>query len=235
MLGWFLGKRYRSIRDTLVPFRKDQGRGDLAARLIEIAPDFKKVRSVFNDCRYDANPRGLDLLYSAMVDRLRKEGVNPETRSFFIEEKIQDLGEKEIDEAVSEFEEIHLDDIEHLPRDLFPLIDGVEIAWTRLKKESRILRESGFEGHLISRFFANEMFDGSKNGVSLYAVRPPLKTPEIINNSHEYSFNDDGMTAVHAWDETNILVSLQVRRSHVRKWVKYYLDKVDEELEESGP
>ena len=111
MLGWFLGKRYRSIRATLVPFRKDQGRGDLAARLIEIAPDFKKVRSVFNDCRYDANPRGLDLLYEAMADRLRKEGVNLETRSFFNELSIEDIDEKGIGKVVSEFEGMRSDSI----------------------------------------------------------------------------------------------------------------------------
>ena len=98
MLGWFLGKRYRSIRDTLVPFRKDQGRGDLAARLIEIAPDFKKAKSIFNDCRYDSNPRGLDLLYAAMVVCLRNEVVGQETRSFLEKEEIKYMDDTEVEQ-----------------------------------------------------------------------------------------------------------------------------------------
>ena len=114
MLGWFLGKRYRSIRDALVPFLKDQGRGDLAARLIEIVPDFKKAKSVFNDCRYDSNPRGLDLLYAAMVVCLRNEGVCPETRLFLEKEEIKDIDDTEVEQyeierqyewMVAEFEE----------------------------------------------------------------------------------------------------------------------------------
>ena len=86
MIGWILGKRYRSIRDTLVPFRKDQGRGDLAARLIEIAPDFQKARGVFDDWRYDRNPRAKEVAIDAMVARLRAEGETPQTEKYLLAE-----------------------------------------------------------------------------------------------------------------------------------------------------
>ena len=121
MLGRILGKRYRSIRDTLVPFRKDQGRGDLAACLVEIAPDFKKATGVFNDCRYDANPRALDLLYAGMVDRLRKEGLTTETRIFIKREGIKDIKDKEIDEIVLEIKDIYSSELAEKPK-TFPKI-----------------------------------------------------------------------------------------------------------------
>ena len=86
MIGWILGKRYRSIRNALVLFRKDQGRGDLAARLIEIAPDIQKARGVFDDWRYDRNPRAMEAAVDAMVARLRAEGETPQTEKYLLAE-----------------------------------------------------------------------------------------------------------------------------------------------------
>ncbi len=70
-------------------FRQDPGRGDLAAHIVEGASDFRRAESAFNDCRHDANPRRLDLLHAAMVERLRKEGRTPETWRFVEGEKDQ--------------------------------------------------------------------------------------------------------------------------------------------------
>ena len=144
MMGWILGKGYRSIRDTLVPFRKDQGRGDLAARLVEIAPDFKKATGVFNDCLYDANPRGLDLLYAGMVDRLRKEGLTTETLLFIKREGIEDIDDKEIDEIALEIEDIYFSGLEekskNIPKDLIPLNEGIGMVREILKNEIEMLQ-----------------------------------------------------------------------------------------------
>lgn len=73
----------------LKEFRRDQGRGDLATRLIETAPDFQRAEKIFNDCRHDQNPRRLDLLDKAMVERLHKEGMTPETWRFLESERSQ--------------------------------------------------------------------------------------------------------------------------------------------------
>ena len=117
-----------------------------------------------------------------------------------------------------------------LPRNLIPLIDGIDIAWTRIRKESGSLQKAGFEGRLISHFFTNEMFDGSEDSVAVYAVRPPLKTPEEISDIHTFNIDYDKQTALHSWDPENNIKNLQVRRSDVRKWVKNYLRRLDEEI-----
>ena len=170
MMGWILGKGYRSIRDTLVPFRKDQGRGDLAARLVEIAPDFKKATGVFNDCLYDANPRGLDLLYAGMVDRLRKEGLTTETLLFIKREGIEDIDDKEIDEIALEIEDIYFSGLEekskNIPKDLIPLNEGIGMVREILKTEIEMLQGKDFPGYAISRFILDDIID------EVYAAKP---------------------------------------------------------------
>ena len=228
MIGGILGKRYRSIRDTLVPFRKDQGRGDLAACLMEIAPDFKKAKGVFNDCRYDANPRALDLLYSAMVNRLRKEGLTTEIRIFVAGENIENVDDKGIEAVISEFEDLHHEELGRpiigLPRDLIPLIEGITMAWSKIRRASEMLQKDSPEGHLVTKFLIDEML-GDPPAVPLYAVSAPLTKAEIIPHLHEYVFDDDCVSAAHTQDERNKLTNLQVRRSDVKRWIPYYLDE----------
>ena len=86
VLGLILGKRFRSMRDAMVPFRRDQGRGDLAARLIETAPDFQRAESIFKDWHYDREPRAMGVAVDAMVARLHKEGETPQTEMFLNDE-----------------------------------------------------------------------------------------------------------------------------------------------------
>ena len=74
--------RTRAFHRGLSEFRRDQGRGDLAAKLIEAAPDFDKASGIFNDWRYDSNPRAMDAAVDAMVARLRAEGKTQETEAF---------------------------------------------------------------------------------------------------------------------------------------------------------
>ena len=81
-----LGKRFRYKRDARVPFRRDQGRGDLAACLIETAPDFQKAEAIFNDWRHDREPRAMELAVGAMVARIRDEGETPQTETFLNKE-----------------------------------------------------------------------------------------------------------------------------------------------------
>ena len=231
MLGRILGKRYRSIRDTLVPFRKDQGRGDLAACLVEIAPDFKKATGVFNDCRYDANPRALDLLYAGMVDRLRKEGLTTETRIFIKREGIEDIEDKEIDEIVLEIKDIYSSELaekpKNIPKDLIPLNEGISMVREILKNEIEMLQGEDFQGHAFFKFILDDIID------EVYATNPPVTTLEIINNIHNYSFSEDGTSAFHVHDEMDVLKDLQVRRSSVRKMVGNYLNKMDEEIQQN--
>ena len=42
-LGWILGPRFRSLRDDLNELNRQPGRGDVGARLIERAPDFRRA------------------------------------------------------------------------------------------------------------------------------------------------------------------------------------------------
>lgn len=85
------GRRMRlagwPFRRGLLEYRRDEGRGDLAARLVETAPDFRQAVSIFNDCRHSVSPRRLDLLWDAMGERRHTEGLTPETWRFVMQEK----------------------------------------------------------------------------------------------------------------------------------------------------
>ena len=65
-----------------IVFRRDQGRGDIAARLIEAVRNFVEAKAIFDDWRLDANPRAMEQAVDAMVARLRKEGETPDTNVF---------------------------------------------------------------------------------------------------------------------------------------------------------
>ena len=60
----------------------DSGRGDLIAVSISQAKSFHIAKEEFNNCRYDANPRRLDLAWNALVEYLKAEGRTDETMEF---------------------------------------------------------------------------------------------------------------------------------------------------------
>ena len=71
----------RALTDHAV-WKQDRGRGDLAAKFIATAPNFGKAVEIYNDCRYDAQPRELVAAIDAMADRLHTEGRTDETMQF---------------------------------------------------------------------------------------------------------------------------------------------------------
>ena len=98
--------------DDMARFRRDQGRGDLAARLIERAADFQKAEAIFNDWRNDREPRAMREAVDAMVARLRGEGPTAPALTFLhgagvIDSQRRDSGEideKSFEWAVMVFE-----------------------------------------------------------------------------------------------------------------------------------
>ena len=88
--GFLLGPRYRVIRDDLAAFRRNPGRGDAAARLIECAPHFDKAVSIFNEFRLARPSIESAHVHSTMINRLRHEGPTPETHQFLTDEKIDE-------------------------------------------------------------------------------------------------------------------------------------------------
>ena len=121
----------------------------------------------------------------------------------------------------------------NLPGDLIPLIDGIAMAWSKLRHDVKMLQKEDVESDVLHRFFVDEMLGGDGNDVSLYAVRPLFNTPEMINHPTDYVFSDDGKTAVHVQNEGERLTDLQVRRKDVKRWVKNYLRRVDEEIQQN--
>ena len=57
-------------------------RGDLAAPVIENSGKFAVAVAAFNNCRWDTDPRRVDLAWDAMVQRLNAEGKTEETMEF---------------------------------------------------------------------------------------------------------------------------------------------------------
>ena len=111
----------------------------------------------------------------------------------------------------------------NLPGDLIPLIDGITMAWSKIRSESKMLQENPFEGDLVAKFIVDEMLGDDPPAVQLYAISAPLTKVEIISHVHEYAFDDDCSAAVHVQEERNKLTKLQVRRSDVERWIKSYL------------
>ena len=74
-----------------------------------------------------------------------------------------------------------------------------------------------------------EMLGGIDDSVDVYAVKPPMKTPEVIRDIYlKYRIASDG-TAIHNMDSGDTLTDLQVRRSDVKRWIKDYLSEDDDE------
>lgn len=84
-VGLVLGPRFRSLRNDLGVFRRNPGRGDVVARLIERAPDFEKAASVFHDFRLAERSIESSRVNAAMVARLRAEGPTEATLQFLFE------------------------------------------------------------------------------------------------------------------------------------------------------
>ena len=110
--AWCAGILADPIRYELREFRQDPGRGDLAATLIETAPNFQQAERIFNTCRRSANPRAIALLNAAMIKRLHTEEPTPDVLSFLEGEGIEripedaDDGEREynFEWMIAEFE-----------------------------------------------------------------------------------------------------------------------------------
>lgn len=99
---------------------------------------------------------------------------------------------------------------------LMPLIEGVDMAWSRMRDVSDL---SHVEGKRVFRDLTNHMFDGTERAVRLYGIRPPLRSPALITNAHEYEFQEDG-SAIHLFNEDDRVVDLHVHRSEVKRWVR---------------
>ena len=70
---------------------------------------------------------------------------------------------------------------------------------------------------------------GMDDSVDVYAVKPPMKAPEVIHEIYQkYRIASDG-TAIHNMDSRDTLTNLQVRRSDVERWIKKYLSGADDE------
>ena len=123
--------------------------------------------------------------------------------------------------------------VSRLPRDLIPLIDGIEMAWSKLRHDVIMLQKEDVESYVVHRFLVDEMLGGDRSDVTLYAVRPLFNTPDMINHPTDYVFSDNGKTAVHVRDERERLTNLQVRRRDVKRWVKNYLRRIDEEIQQN--
>ena len=117
------------------------------------------------------------------------------------------------------------------PRNLIPLIDGIDMVRVALNAELQdnpIVKysHSGGENIFDSTVFA---VLGTDDGgtVPVYAVKPPMKTQEVIHDIYlKYKIGSDG-TAIHNMDSSNTLTNLQVRRSDVKRWIKNYLGEED--------
>ena len=98
-----------------------------------------------------------------------------------------------------------------LPSDLIPLIDGIDMARTALNAElhdNLIVRSSHTGGKGIFEYMVFEMLGGTDDSVPVYAVKPPMKTPEVIHDIYlKYKIGSDG-TAIHNMDHGDTLTNL---------------------------
>lgn len=99
---------------------------------------------------------------------------------------------------------------------LIPLIEGIDMAWSHIKDISAL---PDVDGKKVFRDLTYHMFDGTDGAVRLYGVRPPLQSPELISNAHEYQFQEDG-TAVNMFDMNDQVANLHVHRADVKRWVR---------------
>ena len=112
-----------------------------------------------------------------------------------------------------------------LSLDLIPLIDGIDKARVALNAELQdnpIVQSSHAGGENIFEALVFEML-GTDDSVPVYAVKPPMKTPEVVHDIYlKYRIASDG-TAIHNMDPGDTLTNLQVRRSDVERCIKNYL------------
>ena len=110
--------------------------------------------------------------------------------------------------------------------DLIPMIDGIDMARVALNAELQdnpivLSSHSGGENIFESVVFEMLGTDESDN-VPVYAVKPPMKTPEVIRDIYlKYTIRSDG-TATHNMDPRDTLTNLQVCRRDVERWIKNY-------------
>ena len=109
-----------------------------------------------------------------------------------------------------------------------PLIDGIDMVRVALNAELQdnpIVKysHSGGENIFESTVFAVLGTDDG-GSVPVYAVKPPMKTQEVIHDIYlKYKIGSDG-TAIHNMD-SSILTNLQVRRGDVKRWIKNYFSR----------
>ena len=110
ILGWFLGARYRSLRDDFSALERNPGNGEAASRLIARAQPFEKVVPIFNDFRLAPKRITEVRPYVAMVNRLQTEGMTPATVEYLKcendEEDYDWAITERIDEAAKEVPEL---------------------------------------------------------------------------------------------------------------------------------
>ena len=99
---------------------------------------------------------------------------------------------------------------------LIPLIEGIDMAWSRM---GGVSAPPHVEGKKVFRDLTHQMFNGTDGAVRLYGIRPPLQSPALITNAHEYQFQEDG-SARHLFNEDDRVVDLHVHRAEVKRWVK---------------
>ena len=103
---------------------------------------------------------------------------------------------------------------------LIPLIEGIDMAWSQIKDVSAL---PDLDGKTVFRDLTYHMFDGTDGAVRLYGVRPPLQSPALISNAHEYQFQEDG-SAVNMFDMNDRVADLHIHRADMKRWVRDTLE-----------
>ena len=98
-VGLVLGPRFRSLRDDLGVFRRNPGRGDVAARLIKRAPDFGKAESIFYDFKTAERSVESDRVNAAIIERLRGEGPTEATLLFLFEPSALEIRRSDFEDS----------------------------------------------------------------------------------------------------------------------------------------
>lgn len=114
---------------------------------------------------------------------------------------------------------------------LIPLINGIDMAWSHMKDRSTL---PDVEGKKVFRDLTHQMFNGTDWAVRLYGIRPPLQSPRLISNAHEYQFQEDG-SAIHLFNENDRVVDLHVHRGDVKRWVRHTLAERRKAMQKRRP
>ena len=99
---------------------------------------------------------------------------------------------------------------------LIPLIEGIDMAWSRMRDVSALPH---VEGRKVFQDLTHHMFNGTDRAVPLYGARPPLQSPALITNAHEYQFREDG-SAINMFNQDDRVADLHVHRADVKRWVR---------------